>query len=47
MLDEIPEVAQPTLAPLVCDNHDIIWPLMGYPCPRCKRLSLFAYDYNA
>lgn len=27
-----------------CDNHDISYALTGQPCPRCKRLSLRAFD---
>jgi hypothetical protein len=37
---------RPIIPRKVCDNHDAVWCLMGYPCPRCKRISLFAYDYD-
>jgi hypothetical protein len=35
----------PEVSKLRCRNHDVVWALMGMPCPSCKKLTLWAYDY--
>lgn len=43
--EEIPVIQKPIVSRKMCNNHDLVFPLMGEPCPNCRRLSLFAYDY--
>ena len=39
------EITTPVDVPKkVCEDHDIVWVLIGEKCPRCNRRALTAYE---